>query len=107
MTSRPYVLAESTWKEVQTAGYQLAVLPWGATEAHNIHLPYGTDVMEAEAIATESARLAWERGAKVTVLPTIPFGVQTGQLDIDLCINMNPSTQAMVLRDVVEDSGFK
>jgi len=27
-------------------------------------------------------------------------GVNTGQLDIPLCINMNPSTQALVLRDV-------
>jgi creatinine amidohydrolase len=35
------------------------------------------------------------------VLPTIPFGVNTGQLDIRLCINMNPSTQALVLGDVV------
>jgi hypothetical protein len=29
----------------------LAVLPWGATEAHNFHLPHGTDVIEAAAIA--------------------------------------------------------
>ena len=31
-------------------------------------------------------------GAKVVVLPTIPFGVNTGQTDIYLDINMNPST---------------
>ena len=30
----------------------------------------------------------------------IPYGVNTGQLDIRLCINMNPSTQAAVLGDV-------
>jgi creatinine amidohydrolase len=34
------------------------------------------------------------------VLPGIPFGVNTGQLDIRLCINMNPSTQSSVLGDV-------
>jgi creatinine amidohydrolase len=38
----------------------------------------------------------------VIVLPTVPFGVNTGQLDIPLCINMNPSTQASVLEDVVQ-----
>ena len=98
---RPYVLAETTWKEVRATPYEVAVLPWGATEAHNYHLPYGTDVVETEAVANEAGRLAWERGARTIVLPTIPFGVQTGQRDIDLCINLNPGTQAAVLRDVV------
>jgi creatinine amidohydrolase len=37
----------------------------------------------------------------VAVLPAIPFGVNTGQRDIPLTINMNPSTQAAVLGDVV------
>ena len=46
--------------------------------------------------------MAWERGTKVIVLPTVPFGVNTGQLDIPLTINMNPSTQAAVLRDVAD-----
>jgi creatinine amidohydrolase len=36
------------------------------------------------------------------VLPTVPFGVNTGQLDIKLCLNMNPSTQAALLRDLVD-----
>lgn len=74
----------------------------GATEPHNYHLPYGTDVIESEYIASESARRAGERGATIIVLPTIPFGVNTGQLDLNMTINMNPSTQAMVLRDVVD-----
>jgi len=48
---RPYILKEASWKDLQTFRYELAVLPWGATEAHNYHLPYGTDVYEADAIA--------------------------------------------------------
>lgn len=99
---RPYLLAETTWKSVRDNSYSVAVLPWGATEAHNLHLPYGTDCVEAGYIAAEAARLAWEQGSRPIVLPTVPFGVNTGQLDIPLCINMNPSTQAAVLRDVVE-----
>lgn len=102
MTGRPYILAETTWKTVEPTGYQVAVLPWGATEAHNYHLPYGTDTIECDGLAAESARHAWEAGARVVVLPTVPFGVNTGQLDIKLCLNMNPSTQAAVLRDVVD-----
>ena len=40
---RPYILAETNWKAVKETKFELAVLPWGATEAHNYHLPYGTD----------------------------------------------------------------
>ena len=101
MPPRPYILAETNWKTVRDTAYDIAILPWGATEAHNYHLPYATDVMESDAVAAECARIAWERGTKVVVLPCVPFGVNTGQLDIPLCLNMNPSTQAALLRDLV------
>src|SRR3989442_13497279 len=97
---RPYLLNELTWKTVRDARYEVAVLPWGATEAHNLHLPYTTDNIETERIAALAAGHAWERGARVVVLPLVPFGVNTGQLDIPLCLNLNPSTQALVLRDL-------
>jgi creatinine amidohydrolase len=100
MPGRPYILAETTWQQVRHAGCDLAVLPWGATEAHNYHLPYGTDTIECDHIAAEAARIAWDAGARVVVLPTVPFGVQTGQLDIPLCLNVNPSTQAALLADI-------
>jgi creatinine amidohydrolase len=102
MSGRPYVLSETTWRTVQSADYDLAILPWGATEAHNFHLPYGTDTFQVDHIAIESARIATEKNAKVMVLPTIPFGVNTGQLPIKFTINMNPSTQFMILEDIVD-----
>ncbi|OWP63905.1 amidase [Hymenobacter amundsenii] len=99
---RPYILAETTWQAVKDTSVEVVVLPWGATEAHNYHLPYGTDNYQADYVAAEAARVAWEQGAKVLVLPAIPFGVNTGQLDITLDINLNPSTQLAILRDVVQ-----
>ncbi|MFD2514006.1 creatininase family protein [Pontibacter locisalis] len=99
---RPYILAESNWKSIKEQEVELAILPWGATEAHNYHLPYATDVIEADNIAAEAGRIAWEKGAKVIVLPTIPFGVNTGQADIKLDINLNPSTQLAILGDIIE-----
>jgi creatinine amidohydrolase len=99
---RPYILAETNWKNVQETQFQVAVLPWGATEAHNYHLPYATDNYQCDAVAAESAKLAWEKGAKVIVLPTVPFGVNTGQLDIPLCMNLNPSTQSAILKDLAD-----
>jgi len=102
MPGRPYILAETTWKTVENTEYEVVVLPWGATEAHNYHLPYATDVIESDRIAAEAAGRAWERGARVVVLPTVPFGVNTGQVEVKLDINLNPSTQMAVLRDVVD-----
>ncbi len=99
---RPYILSETNWKTVKENRYKVAVLPWGATEAHNYHMPYATDTILAEHVAAEAARLAWEQDAKVMVLPSVPFGVNTGQLDISFTINLNPATQALVLRDIVD-----
>jgi creatinine amidohydrolase len=98
---RPWLIAETNWKHVKATSYEVAVLPWGATEAHNWHLPYATDSLQNEAICAEAGRIAWEAGAKVAILPNLPFGVQTGQLDIPFCINMNPSTQTAVLEDII------
>jgi len=97
---RPYVLAESSWKSVKDTDYEVAILPWGATEPHNFHLPYATDNYETGAIAERAAEIAWQKGAKVVVLPTVPFGVNTGQLDLKLALNMNPSTQLALLTDI-------
>ncbi len=96
------VLKEAHYKNLQKQKINLTILPWGATEAHNYHLPYGTDNYETEAIAKESIRMANEKGASAVLLPGIPYGVNTGQMDIPLTINMNPTTQTIVLRDILE-----
>jgi creatinine amidohydrolase len=101
LSGRPWILAETTWADVRTRSWEIAVLPWGATEAHNLHLPYGTDCHETVAIAAAAAEAAWGRGARVVVLPAVPFGVNTQQLDIPLTVSMSPSTQGAVLADVV------
>lgn len=100
--AKQYLLSEVCWKKVREQKYSVALLPWGATEPHNFHLPYGTDAIESEYIAACCAEYAWNKGAKVIVLPAIPFGVNTGQINYDLAINMNPSTQFLVLKDIVD-----
>jgi creatinine amidohydrolase len=99
---KPYILAETNWKTIKDQHIELAVLPWGATEAHNYHLPFSTDNIMVEKIAATSAEAAFRKGAKVIVLPAIPFGVNTGQMDIRLNINMNPSTQFAILNDIAD-----
>ena len=102
MKPRPFILSETNWKTIRETAYEAAILPWGATEAHNYHLPYGTDNIQNEYIVSEAAKLAWDRGAKICVLPNIPFGVNCQQLDIKLTININPSTQFQILNDIVD-----
>jgi creatinine amidohydrolase len=99
---KPFILSETNWKTLKDRKIDLAVLPWGATEAHNYHLPFATDNIMVEKIATESAQIAWDKGSRLIILPTIPFGVNTGQLDIKLNINLNPSTQFAIMNDITD-----
>ncbi|MEO8910696.1 MAG: creatininase family protein [Gemmatimonadaceae bacterium] len=100
MTPRPYILSETNWKSAKDVAFEVAVLPWGATEPHNYHMPYATDTLATGAIVECAAEIAWSKGAKVVALPAVPFGVNTGQLDLRGTLNMNPSTQLALLTDL-------
>lgn len=99
---RPYVLSETNYRDVKGLRYEVAVLPIGATEAHNYHLPFGTDWLTVSQVGEMACGRAWEAGAKVACLPVLPFGVNTNTLGFPMAINMNPSTQLAVVRDVVD-----
>ncbi len=100
---KPFILEQTNWKQVKNQKYEVAILPWGATEPHNYHLPYGTDSLETAQIVEAAAGKAWEKGAKIMVLPTIPLGVQNpGQIDLPFCLHTKPSTQTIIFKDIVE-----
>src|SRR5262245_41018875 len=48
---REPILADQTHAFVRETAWQAAVLPFGATEPHNLHMPYGTDTFQVEEIA--------------------------------------------------------
>ncbi|HXD15833.1 MAG TPA: creatininase family protein [Vicinamibacterales bacterium] len=68
-----HALASLTWPAVRDlpAGRTVAVLPTGAIEAHGPHLPLGTDVIIAEAMARAGAERLASRGFEVLLLPTV------------------------------------
>jgi creatinine amidohydrolase len=99
---RPWILAEINYGMVKAEHYEVAVLPMGATEPHNLHLPYGMDTIEGDVIGQRVCEAAWERGAKVALLPTVPYGTQTNQRGLPFALNLNPSTLHLVIRDLVE-----
>lgn len=99
---KEFILNETNWKFVQKNKFEIALLPWGATEPHNYHLPYGTDSFQSKEISELSAEKAYDKGAKVMVLPTIPLGVQNpGQIELPFCLHTRPSTQMMILEDIL------
>ena len=99
---REWILSEVNYGFVKKHTYEVAVLPLGATEPHNLHLPYGMDTYESEIIGSRACELAWRQGAHVVMLPVLPYGTHTNQLRFPLAMNLNPSTVLLVVRDLVE-----
>ena len=102
--NKPIDLQVATWGDVKTGDYSFAVLPWGATEPHNYHLPYLTDWYIAYDAAIESVTKAQSQyGVRGMVLPPIPLGAQNpGQREVPFCIHTRYETQRMILTDIVD-----
>src|SRR5438132_3402024 len=103
-SAQPWVLAEQNHAFIRSQKWQVAVLPFGATEPHNLHMPYGTDNYQVEAIADRCCEKAYRAGARVLLLPTIPYGVNTNHLQVRgaLACSLTPSTLLHILTDLVD-----
>ncbi len=101
---RKWVLAEQTHAFIRQQKWEVAVLPFGATEPHNLHMPYGTDNIQVDAIGQRACEKAYLAGAKVVLLPTVPFGVNTNHLKIPggLACSVTPTTLLALLTDLVD-----
>ncbi len=97
-------LSATTYGMVRGTEYDLAILPWGATEPHNQHLPYLTDAILSHDVAVDAAQSAWEKyGVRTMVLPPVMMGAQNpGQRELQFCIHYRQHTQEAILRDIVE-----
>lgn len=96
-------LSVSNYGTVRDRSYDIALLPWGATEPHNLHLPYLTDAILSHDIAVDAAAIARDRfGINAMVLPPMPLGAQNpGQRELPFCIHYRYDTQRAVLTDIV------
>lgn len=99
---RPWQLSDLTYRHLKgSEPPAVVVLPFGATEPHNLHLPYATDTIQVETIADRICRRAHEQGARVLALPAIPFGTETNQHRFPLSMNLNPTTLLAVVTDLL------
>ena len=96
-------LSVSCYGVTKDIEYDLAVIPWGATEPHNYHLPYLTDAILSHDISVDAASIAFEKyGTRVMVMPWVAFGSQNpGQRELKFCIHTRQSTQMSILTDIV------
>jgi creatinine amidohydrolase len=64
-----------TWEDARglARGKWIAVLPVGAIEAHGPHLPLGTDVIIARAMARAGTARLTARGGQVVTLPPLTY----------------------------------
>jgi len=95
-------LEDLTHPEVKQREIRVLVLPVGSTEPHANHLCYGNDAWTAEALAKLAAARANQNGARVAVLPMMPYGVNTNVAAIAYAQSIRPATMIQFVNDVVE-----
>lgn len=101
--NREFDLSVSAYGKVKDLKYDLVVLPWGATEPHNLHLPFLTDCILSHDVAVDAVLRAWERyGVRCMVMPPVAMGSQNpGQRELSFCVHARYETQKAILTDVV------
>lgn len=102
--NREIDLSVSAYGVTRGLDYDVALLPWGATEPHNLHLPYLTDAILSHDVAVDAAQMALEQyGVRAMVMPPVAMGAQNpGQRDLKFCIHYRQQTQCAILTDIVE-----
>ena len=82
--NRELDLSVSTYGIARQYDYPVVLLPWGATEPHNLHLPYMTDCILSHDIAVDAAQQTFERyGIRCMVMPPVNMGSQNpGQREL-------------------------
>lgn len=104
MDNKAFDLSISNLGTTRRHDYDIALLPWGATEPHNLHLPYLTDCILSHDIAVDAALLAKEKyGIMSMVMPPVTMGQQNpGQREQPFCVHTRYETQKAILTDIAE-----
>ena len=94
-------LTRTNLHRISQRRYEVAVLPIGAVEAHNRHLPEGQDFLHTTHVAQESCRRAWQRCDSVICLPTLPYGVDCNQMAFPLAIHVSQAALDAMVREII------
>jgi len=94
-------LTSTNLRRIRQRKYEVAVLPLGAIEPHNLHLPEGQDFLQARHLARRCCELAWRRCESVICLPTIPYGVDCNLLAFPMAIHVSQATLDAMVREIL------
>lgn len=94
-------LTATNLRRIKARHYEVAVLPIGATEAHNRHLPEGLDVRHTTHIAHRCCAAAWAQCPAVVCLPPIPYGVDCNLMAFPLSLHVSQATLDALVRDLI------
>jgi len=81
--------------------FEVAVLPVGAVEAHNRHLPEGLDVLHSTYVSRRCCEMAWPKCESVVCLPPLPYGVDCNLMDFPLTVHVQQATLDAVVGDII------
>jgi creatinine amidohydrolase len=97
-----HLLASLSWPAFRALPSErlVAVLPLGAVEAHGPHLPLGTDIVIAEAMARAGAQRLAARGFDVVVLPALPVAPAPFAAAFAGTIDTAPSATALLIEGI-------
>ncbi|PYP72685.1 MAG: hypothetical protein DMD36_01535 [Gemmatimonadetes bacterium] len=100
-------LSAMTWEEVRDLdrAKAVAILPTGALEAHGPHLPLGTDVIIAEAMARRAAEKLSARGYDAVLLPPLEYTAAEFAAGFPGTVSLRPSTVTALVVDVASSLG--
>ena len=87
---------------LQQRSYEVGVLPVGAVEAHNRHLPEGMDVIHSEYVAQQSCQRAWEVCQSVICLPAVPFGVDPNLMAFPLTVHVSQKALDAYITEIIQ-----
>ena len=104
------VLEEMTIDEVEALDPEVVVFGVSSTEPHGPHLPYGTDVFQADTVCRRSVTRANERGARALMYPTLPIGNNVNFKAYPFACRIGVRTLMNVVLDVIaalEEEGIR
>lgn len=94
-------LSATNLHRIRQRQYEVAVLPTGAIETHNRHLPVGQDWRHTTYVARTACSLAWPDCESVVCLPAIPYGVDCNLMAYPLTIHVSQAAIDAMIRDII------
>ncbi|ERG96817.1 creatininase family protein [Haloquadratum walsbyi] len=91
-------IEDETWTDLETIDTNLGLVPIGSTEQHGPHAPLGTDMFDAESIASNAAE---EYSDSVMVAPSIPVGIAEEHRNFTGTLWTDEMTFRQYVRDIV------